>query len=344
MTEEDKAPKKSRVGSKVQKKFFNKPNLNKPKILFAICVMFIATLIVGFQNCAREHIIGFSSSNPCVASDVAEGENNRCTETFIPGVSAVKTDILFIVDNSGSMREEQEKISEKFDSFLATVRNIDFQIGIITTDSTNANAGDRGKLLDFTSGIRYLTPNTSNLESLFKSKVKTGTKGSGDEYPFLCAKKAIEQRDAHNQGFFRDGALFNLVIVTDEDGNNGSKNSFIDRFEEIWPNKTFTVNGITGPCKDAYSANVILESIRNTGGIEGDICANDYGKLLSDIGHSISSSISLTFPPAVETMKVTLENGTELGPRDYTVNKSKIVIQRNLAPGTKVTFDYEYQF
>ena len=350
MTEENKTLENKDVKDVDAPPHKKKAFFSKSKILVLVCTLFIASLIVGFQNCSREHVIGFSSSNPCTSKKGDTSDGARCTEIFIPGVSTVKTDILFIVDNSGSMGEEQQKISEKFDSFLAAVRNIDFQIGIITTDSVNSGGGNGGRLLNFNSNTRYLVPSTTNLENLFRSKVRTGTNGWGYEKPFLCAKKAIEQRDNHNKGFFRGGALLNLVIVTDEDEhddtdrpNSANRDAFFAKFNEIYPNKTITVNAITGPCPTAYPADIIIDSVETTGGIRGSICANDYGSLLSDIGHSISSSISLTFAPIVETMKVTLDDGTELGPRDYNVNNKKVVITRSLKPGTKVTFNYEYR-
>ena len=215
MTEENKIPEDKDLKNADPKNIKQKAFFSKSKILVLVCVLFIATLFIGFQNCAREH--SFSSSNPCVIVESAEGENNRCTEIFIPGVSPKATDILFIVDNSGSMSEEQEKISEKFDRFVDQIGNVDFQIGIITTDP-DSGLGGAGRLINFSSNTRFLTPQTSNLKNLFKSKVRTGTDGSGNEVPFICATKAIEERSGHNQGFFRDDADLTVVILTDEDG------------------------------------------------------------------------------------------------------------------------------
>ena len=86
-----------------------------------------------------------------------------------------------------------------------------------------------------------------------------------------------------------------------------------------------------------------MQAVRETGGIEGDICADDYGALLSNIGRSVASSIILTFPPVLDSMKITLEDGSELNPGDYTVSKNKVIIRRGLRPGARITFDYEYQ-
>lgn len=62
------------------------------------------------------------------------------TDTFqvaAPGV--VKADILFVIDNSGSMQEEQTAMANAFSSFITEFVNkaVDYHIGIISTDSNS---------------------------------------------------------------------------------------------------------------------------------------------------------------------------------------------------------------
>src|SRR5687767_14546987 len=64
---------------------------------------------------------------------------DRCQEALALPPS-VSTDILFVVDTSASMREEQEKVVDELHTFVsslvnAPVRN-EFQIGVITTSVT----------------------------------------------------------------------------------------------------------------------------------------------------------------------------------------------------------------
>ncbi|QDG51510.1 hypothetical protein FIV42_12370 [Persicimonas caeni] len=52
-----------------------------------------------------------------------------------PATEPEKVDILWVIDNSGSMCQEQEALRDEFDSFIEefTARNIDFHIGVTTT-------------------------------------------------------------------------------------------------------------------------------------------------------------------------------------------------------------------
>ncbi len=53
--------------------------------------------------------------------------------------TAPKVDMLFVVDNSGSMSDEQAMLADSFQTFIDQfmLRNVDFHIGIITTDVTD---------------------------------------------------------------------------------------------------------------------------------------------------------------------------------------------------------------
>jgi hypothetical protein len=55
-------------------------------------------------------------------------------------VKASKADILFVVDNSASMSPLQSQMASKFSNFINQIKNLDYQIGVTTTDVTNNSA------------------------------------------------------------------------------------------------------------------------------------------------------------------------------------------------------------
>jgi hypothetical protein len=68
---------------------------------------------------------------------VQEPQHQSSTERqFIPIDSLQKTDILFLVDNSGSMAEEQKKLADNFQAFMDSILKgqNDFHMAIVTTD------------------------------------------------------------------------------------------------------------------------------------------------------------------------------------------------------------------
>ena len=95
----------------------------------------------------------------------------------------VKTpiDILFVVDNSGSMEEEQNNLTANFGQFidLILLTPADFRIAVISTDMTND--GQSGRFLAKAGNDKILSRNTPRLREVFTENAKLGTMGDGFE-------------------------------------------------------------------------------------------------------------------------------------------------------------------
>jgi hypothetical protein len=145
----------------------------------------------------------------------------------IPG--AVATDILFVIDNSGSMSEEQSTLRAGLDAFIqelaaSPIAN-DFQIGVTTTAVVDFGAADDG-----VSGGALVAPGImratdTTLVSDFQSAVLVGTTGYGREQPFTAARRAIERSvpGGANDGFLRPGAKLAVIFLSDEDDCSGAE-------------------------------------------------------------------------------------------------------------------------
>jgi hypothetical protein len=167
-------------------------------------------------------------------------------ELEAPKIGSQKTDILFVIDNSGSMAEEQEGIARELPAFIQTLQSApvkqDFQVGVITTSVyQNANRGgpleyseyadQMGKLRavpQADGGVgteKVLKGDDAALVDKFARLVKQGISGgSGQETPFEAVRLATSAPltttaldQGGNQGFFRDGARLLVVVVSDED-------------------------------------------------------------------------------------------------------------------------------
>lgn len=173
-------------------------------------------------------------------------------QTTPPEITPPKLDVLFVIDNSGSMKEEQEAVARELTAFIGELRkgggvSTDFNIGVITTavyqsvlfQGTKyfrdypAQAGrlqpvpdplpDGG--VDLGTGTeRMLNGNDPELISKFQRLVRVGTFGSGQETPFEALRLALSPPHATtdlaaggNAGFIRDGARLLVVLLTDED-------------------------------------------------------------------------------------------------------------------------------
>jgi hypothetical protein len=146
-------------------------------------------------------------------------------------VGCKKMDILFVIDNSGSMAEEQANLSTNFPKFidvLNTAREglLDYRVGVTTTAfpleilGIPLGDGEQGTLLKTRDMTRpWLERSDANLSTTFTTLAQVGIGGSGQEQPLKAALSALTDRvaDGANAGFIRDDALLAIVVLTDED-------------------------------------------------------------------------------------------------------------------------------
>lgn len=133
-------------------------------------------------------------------------------------------DILFVIDDSRSMKDEQEQLgiwsSELFD-VLSTAGGLpDLHIGV--TSSSLPITGHAGCTTN--GGLRFISdvagPDgsrvrdyTGTLTEAFAKLARVGDSGCGFEQPFKAAQNAL----SGTQKFLREDALLLVVFVTDED-------------------------------------------------------------------------------------------------------------------------------
>lgn len=169
----------------------------------------------------------------------------RC-QAESPLIQPQKTDILFVIDNSGSMSEEQSAVATELPAFLDELQRgggvaQDFRVGVITTSvyrrafvnntdeyiEYTAESGRLRPVPDSNGGPtaeRYIDSSDPQLLEKFGRLVKQGVEGSGQETPFEAVRLAVASplatqplAEGGNEGFLRDGARLLVVVVSDED-------------------------------------------------------------------------------------------------------------------------------
>lgn len=183
---------------------------------------------------------------------------------------AGQVDVLWVVDNSRSMAQEQDRLAGRFLEFFRqlTESKVDFHIGVITTDAD----GEAGALREYTgtavpgcaANCRYIHPGicedvgrdtstcTSRIEGVFRNLITVGTEGANYERGLLAAAKALGRHmDAEgnfvpapevNAGFLQDNADLYLIFVSDEDDNSHGSDAY-------WAARYYTrlFEGMKGP-------------------------------------------------------------------------------------------------
>ena len=130
---------------------------------------------------------------------------------------AAATDVLFVVDNSCSMQEEQTALQSNFWNFIQFFvgSGLDYHVGITVLDDW-ANQAPIGQLFGTT---RYIDTTTPDPVSAFTANMTMGADGMGAcEVGLEASQRAITTPlvTGYNHGFYREDALFSVVIVSDE--------------------------------------------------------------------------------------------------------------------------------
>ena len=128
-----------------------------------------------------------------------------------------RIDILFIVDNSQSMKEELASIAHQFDPFLESIEDYDYHIALTTTDWVQ----DRGQFLVFENGKNFLSnpERTGSVHrenvALFQKLVQLPASTTSNERGIYVLNMVLDNMG--QSSFFRPHSLFMVIIVSDED-------------------------------------------------------------------------------------------------------------------------------
>ncbi len=138
-------------------------------------------------------------------------------DRFVQNEAANKVDILWVVDNSGSMESSQNNLAQNFSLFIQRFVHeeseelIDFQMAVVTTDMLQEDGRFvDGKILSRSDAI-------SDREGFireFQELLRVGTGGLGLECSLMPMLRASEHAD--QQDFFREDAILVVNILSDE--------------------------------------------------------------------------------------------------------------------------------
>ena len=253
------------------------------------------------------------------------------SQSFSQNDRANKVDILIVDDNSESMETKQRKMGQRFTNFISSIKSVDYQIGITTTDLSGpapfgSGWATDGRLLTYT-GSKYniLTSSTPDAEKLFLNTIQRSETldcgkrttfpycPSSNEQPLKAMIMAIDERYKANAGFFRDGVDLAIVVLSDEDEmSNGTSSSITkpyqvtDAFRAAFGDrKRLMVHGIIikpgdTACRDqqlkevgiGYYGKQVSALATATGGRTYSICDSDYGKHMSSISQDVLKLVS----------------------------------------------------
>lgn len=285
-------------------------------------------------------------------------DENEITNGFRP-----KVDILFVVDDSDSMDTHQNNLSRNIEKYVGKLANnsvIDYHVGVITTDMERSSR--RGRLVGSPYFVDRKTPN--GLASI-KRNILVGTGGAVSEKVWepILAALSDPLRGSDNFEFLRDDAYLNIVILTDADDQSSiSTGDFINQLiaikggdsEKVIP-FAVVIENPTNRCSfdpGVDEAERIIDFVRRMNGKYFDLCGNNFGTDLAELGDELVRRVRVAIPlsrrPKIGTIRVFNRNN-EI-PKDerkgwsFNPETVSIVIGPEYDPGTFDAVDIRIEF
>ncbi len=307
-------------------------------------------------------------------------ENPLQTDRFAQEAKS-KVDILFVIDNSGSMMEEQTSLGQNFSAFMSAAQasNVDWRIAVTTTGIQaspggwavcpgGAEGGEAGRFFPVNgSSPRILTPQTPNVAQVFATNVAVGV-CHWDEQGLEAAYRALSQplvnnvdapgtshTNDGNAGFLREDAKLAIIIVSDEEDFSPQPVSFYETFFKSLKNDDPTmlsISAIVSPANlstcptGVSSGNRYIQLAQGTNGVVDSICTQDWASSLSDISENIygpSRRFPLSQEPGdVAQIVVTVNGVPQSTGWSYEAQTNSVLFEETAAPPSGSSVEVTY--
>jgi hypothetical protein len=230
-------------------------------------------------------------------------------------VTTPMVDILWMVDNSGSMGDEQSDLAENFPYFMNFFlgSGLDYHVAVVSSD-LETNRGYRGGqgTLVVKAGIMVIEPTTPDPIPLFQQMATVGTNG-GNECGLGSIYVALEEkRDTANVGFYRDEASIATIVISDEPDYTSARDitqpEFVNWYEGLKDESDMrSFSAIIDPrLGSRYKL-----SAEQIGGIVWDLKDGNWPEVLERLGLQAAGfkrEYFLSQLPVEDTIEVSIEN------------------------------------
>lgn len=257
----------------------------------------------------------------------------------------VSTDILFVIDNSGSMGSNQTNLINNFDSFIGvfSAAGVDYQIGFITTDDENLVGGS------------IITPASTDPVAEANSIISSiGTWGSAHEKGLLYSLLATSSSSIAGPGssFLRTDSKLAIIYVSDEPDHSSPTTTPSDVSSHLLSLKSSSdlvvAHAVAGDYPSGCHTNGgaqfgdgYYDVVTDLGGTLVSICASDFGIQLDTLARE---SITLNnFPLSDNPIESTIEvyvDGTAVTGWTYDAAANSVTISPAPPEGSTVDINY----
>lgn len=266
-----------------------------------------------------------------------------------------KIDVLLVIDNSGSMREEQVELARKIGGLINRIQHLDWQLSVLTTDPRTSLVG---RAIPYDSPVILSKNSSTSAEAqlILSELIKVGLDGSGDERG-IASMMAHLRRDLNQAvpSFHRADSTLVTILLSDEDecsdgqcvATSADSNPalvqvaiqdlFAAKFGQAKNFRFHSLIEIPGDssCLTGYNpGNTYQQLSLLTNGLVGSICANDFAPVLAAIGNDSVQLVNQIELSCANPQVQVLHEGTQLPiEQNYVVNGALLIFEQPLPAG-----------
>jgi hypothetical protein len=255
------------------------------------------------------------------------------------------TDILFVIDNSGSMYSNQVNFKNNFDSFIAVFSSagVDYQIAFITTDSEH-----------FVNGTVVTSASADPITEVGDIVDSIGTTGSpmerGLHYSYLATQPGGDA--GIGSSFLRTDAKLAVIYVSDEPDWSTAYVTTSEVSSHLAGLKSsssmVTAHAVAGDYPSGCSTNGgaqfgdgYYDVVNDLGGTFMSICASDWGTQMDTLARETMALMDfpLSGEPIEDTIEVYVDGAISA---DWTYSSSSNSVTFTVAPADGSLIDISY--
>ena len=280
----------------------------------------IKATLMKAMSCALVFLLGAG----CSSGQSFNLQNS--SQAFAQQVTYAKTvDILWVIDNSGSMSPRQAMLAAQVPDFVTAINatGLDYQMAVTTMDMSQS--GEKGRFLAATGTPALLNASTPDLANLLSARIAPGGNGSpverGEEA--MQAALNLSLHSTRNAGFLRKNSLLVVIFLSDEDDASAKADyaSFLNALrpplasgERSWISNFMGILPNDPQCKtsewnftDPGTQYIALDTL--SGGTSESICSGDLREAINNVRARILEVVTeyhLDRQPNISTIQVTV--------------------------------------
>jgi len=268
-------------------------------------------LLFALVGCSDQTLVG-PPEPPPPGAQPDQIEPTIIVDEFLQRTAAA-SDILFTVDDSGSMSDVQTKLISNFVTFGQHLfgSETDYHIGVVRGDIILAPTD--GQLVGFGAPPFFIDTDTQYPDAAFQQIIQSiGSGGGGGcESGMLASRIALTAPLVHgyNDGFLRDEARLTIIMISDEDDHanhamcsnpEGHPDMWVPWFQSMKARPDMLSLGIIAgfdPIDDITPTDCIGNDVdradaaphyavaaERTAAITGSICRDDWFPVMNELG------------------------------------------------------------